>query len=126
MPAEISSGQASRLAPAWLRERPNAAVRASGIGASCPRSGRQSMAPSRAGEETDPRDALADEVERAGGGFGEIEDAALGVGSAVVDADADRSAVGEVLHLQAGAEREGAVRGGESIGVELLAVGGGT
>lgn len=58
------------------------------------------------------------------GGGAEVDDGAVDVGAAVVDADVDGFAVGEVGDADYGVERKGFVGGGEVGGGEGFAVGG--
>ena len=67
---------------------------------------------------------MGDEVEGLGGGVGEVEDAIVGCGEAVVDGDADGFAVAEIGDAEFGAAAEGGVGGGEFGGGIEVAAGG--
>src|SRR4029078_5405103 len=65
----------------------------------------------------DPHHARAHHAEGLGGAVGEVDVAAVYVGTAVVDLDHHAAVVAEVAHQDAGAEREGAVGGGHGVHV---------
>src|SRR6185369_705587 len=60
--------------------------------------------------------------DRAVRGAGQVEAAVVDVRSAVVDADHQRLAVGDIGHAHLGVERQRGVGSGQPVGVELLAV----
>ena len=68
--------------------------------------------------------ALPDQAERGGGLVAEVDDAAVDVGAAVVEADHHRLAVAEIGDPHVGRERQRRMRAGNGVGGEDLAVGG--
>lgn len=85
------------------------------------RCGRVSRA---AAEDGDAHRAGAAHADREGGAAGEIEAAAAHERAAVIDAHHDAAAGAGIGHLQARAEGQAAMRGGEAIGIETLPRGG--
>ncbi len=65
------------------------------------------------------------QVEAIGGGFRQIDDAALGVRPAIVDAHHQLTPVGQVGDTNIARDRQGRVRRGQAVGIELLAQRGG-
>lgn len=121
-PIDIAGGD--RLEPA-VRADVTAAV--NGVVAalamhtrSCPRQERLGLVSDD--PKLDVRDALRDNAERLGRAFGQVEDAAAGVGPAVVHAHGDAPAGVDVGDEQLRAELQRAVSGGEAARVEDLAV----
>jgi hypothetical protein len=72
--------------------------------------------------ELDLGDALANHSQRIGGGIGDVDNASGNVGPAVVDPNRHGSPGGDVGHAQFCAERQGRMRGGQFMRVELFAV----